>query len=139
MRIIIILDLRYNEKVASDGEKMWNLNLFQKVMDPASIEIFWSEITQGAYGAVDQIEGVFNFADGRGVAFSFVADESHYQEIEDVPCLSGRPDRPSFLKVMGQSLDTDLDTTGIEETLAGCSLPDHVLAYYQSQLHAEAE
>jgi hypothetical protein len=135
MRIIIILDFRYNKKVASDGEKMWNLNLSQRVMDPASLEIFWSEITKGAYGAVDQIEGVFNFADGRGVAFSFVDNESHDREIEDVPCLRGRPDRPSFLKVMGQALDT----TEIEETLAGCSLPDHILEYYQSQLNGEAE
>ncbi len=114
-------------------EKMWNLNLFQRVMDPASVEIFWAEITAGAYGEVDRIEGVFNFADGCGVAFSFVDNESSEVEIEDVPCLIGRPDRPSFLKVMGESIDI----AGLEETLAACSLPDHILEYYQSQIRSQ--
>jgi hypothetical protein len=111
---------------------MWSFNLFQQVMDPASVEIFWSEITAGAYGEVDRIEGVFNFADGHGVAFSFVDNKSLQVEVEDVPCLTGRPDRPSFLNVTGVSVDT----SGIEETLAACSLPDHILEYYQSQLQS---
>ncbi len=112
---------------------MWNLDLFQRVMDPASVEIFWSEITAGAYGEVDRIEGVFNFADGCGVAFHFVDNESSQTEVEDVPCLTGRPDRSSFLKVMGESIDI----AGIEETLAACSLSDQILEYYQSQLRSE--
>lgn len=114
---------------------MWSLDLYQRVMDPASVEIFWSEITAGAYGEVDRIEAVFNFADGHGVAFRFVDHESDEREIEDIPCLTGRPDRPSFLKVTGESIDT----AGIEETLAGCSLPDHILEYYQSQLRSQGE
>ncbi len=120
--------------------QVWQLNLFQTVLDPASLDIFWAEITAGAYGKVDHVEGLFNLADGRGFQFRFVAGEvladpeDQYTEIEDSLCLIGRPDRPSGLQVVGENVDGE----GIRATLAACSLPDHILEYHQSQINAQA-
>ena len=120
--------------------QVWQLNLFQTVLDPASLDIFWAEITAGAYGKVDHVEGLFNLADGRGFQFRFVAgeeganSESQYTEMDDAPCLVGRPDRPSGLQVVREQVDGE----GIQVTLAACSLPDHILEYHQSQINAQA-
>ena len=119
--------------------QVWQLSLFQTVLDPASLDIFWAEITAGAYGKVDRVEGFFNLADGRGFQFRFIAgetlaDEDQYIEVNDAPCLVGRPDRPSGLQVVGDSVDGE----GIQATLAACSLSDPILAYHQSQMTAEA-
>ena len=120
--------------------QVWQLSLFQTVLDPASLDIFWAEITAGAYGKVDRVDGLFNLADGRGFQFRFVAGdvladpEEQYTEIEDSPCLTGRPDRPSGLQVVGDHVDGE----GIRATLAACSLPDHILEYHQSQINNQA-
>ena len=110
---------------------MLQIDLFQTVLDPASLDIFWMELTSGAYGEVDRAEGLFNLVNGQGYGFQFIAAEqkSEYIEIEDEPCLVGRPDRPSVLQISGQNLDLD----SIEATIAACALADNILEYHQSQ------
>ena len=65
-----------SESSSLTSVQVWQLSLFQTVLDPASLDIFWAEITAGAYGKVDRVEGFFNLADGRGFQFRFVAGET---------------------------------------------------------------
>ena len=51
---------------------MLQIDLFQTVLDPASLDIFWMELTSGAYGDIDRAEGLFNLVNGQGYrAISF--------------------------------------------------------------------
>jgi hypothetical protein len=111
---------------------MLQINLFKAVLDPVSLDIFWMELTSGAYGVVDRAEGFFNIVNGQGYGFQFIAAEqkNEYAPIEDAPCLVGRPDRVSMLQISGQ----DLDLEAIEATILACSLSDDLLEYHQSQM-----
>jgi hypothetical protein len=110
----------------------YELDLFEKVFDPSSLEMFWKELTAGAYGSVDRAEGLFNLVDGRGykILYSRGDAESDYIELKDSPCLTGRPDRPSRIQVIGY----DLEVSTIESTLKICVLSDQMLDHYQAQL-----
>jgi hypothetical protein len=108
------------------------MDLFQTVFDPSSLEMFWAELVGGAYGAVDRAEGLFNLVDGRAyqILYSGGDAESEYIELKDEPCLKGRPDRPSKLQASGH----DLDVATIESTLKVCILSDLMLDHHQAQL-----
>lgn len=115
----------------------YHLDLFRKVLDPSSLEVFWVELTAGAYGTIDRADGLFNLVDGRAYQILYTGNgaESDYIELEDNPCLKGRPDRPCKLELMGH----DLDMTTIESTLEACALPDHILDYYQAQFQTQLQ
>ena len=113
----------------------WTLDLSGAVFDPPSIEVFWEEVTGGAYGEVDRIEAIFSFADGQGIRFDFdgTSGDSQYQDLDHDPNLNGRPDRPAYFTIVGKALDTQ----EIETTLAASSLSDAILEYYQSQIREQ--
>jgi hypothetical protein len=103
-----------------------------EVIDPASLNVFWDELTQGAYGEVHRSKGIFDLVDGRSVYFDFVAQmtESKYVELPLPQWLDGRPQRFSGIEVAGNQLDKG----AIAQTLQDCCLSDEMLAYYQQQI-----
>ncbi len=117
--------------------QLYAIDLFRAVFDPSSLEVFWAELTAGAYGTVDRAVGLFNLVDGRAYQILYAGNgaEIDYVEIEDSPCLKGRPDRPCRLEISGY----DLDIEAIESTLKVCTLADQALDYYQSQLQAQLQ
>jgi hypothetical protein len=103
-----------------------------EVIDPASLNVFWDELTQGAYGEVHRSKGIFDVVDGRSFYFDFVAQmpESKYVELPLPQWLDGRPQRFSGIEVAGNQLDKE----AIAQTLQDCCLSDEILAYYQQQI-----
>ena len=106
-----------------------------EVLDPASLNVFWDELIQGAYGEVARAKGIFEIVDGRSFYFSFGVGypEATYFELPLPVRLSGRPTRFSGLEVVGNNLQPQL----IMETLEDCGLDDNALAYYQEQIKSQ--
>ncbi|MGI0489147.1 GTP-binding protein [Pantanalinema rosaneae CENA516] len=111
---------------------LWRSALSGQVLDPASLNTFWYELTNGAYGTVQRAKGIFDIADGRSLYFDFVAGLPATPHLElNLPlCLNGRPDRFSGIEVVGERLDQ----AAIVQTIKECCLEDHVIAYYQKQM-----
>jgi hypothetical protein len=111
--------------------------LIGEVLDPASLNIFWDELIQGAYGEVARAKGIFEIVDGRSFYFSFGVGfpDCTYLELPLPPVLTGRPTRFSGLEVLGNNLQPQL----ILETLEDCGLDDNALAYYQEQNKPQSE
>jgi len=116
---------------------LWRSVLSGQVLDPASLNTFWYELTNGAYGTVQRAKGIFDVADGRSLYFDFVAGltEATYLELNLPLWLNGRPDRFSGIEVVGESLDQE----AIAETIKACCLEDNVIAYYQKQIKDSLE
>jgi hypothetical protein len=106
-----------------------------EVLDPASLNVFWDELIQGAYGEVARAKGIFEIVDGRSFYFSFGVGypDCTYFELPLPPVLNARPTRFSGLEVVGNNLQPQL----IMETLQDCGLDDHALAYYQEQIRSQ--
>jgi hypothetical protein len=106
-----------------------------EVLDPASLNVFWDELIQGAYGSVARAKGIFEIVDGRSFYFSFGIGypDVTYFELPLTPGLNGRPTRFSGLEVVGDKLQTQV----IMETLQDCGLDDNALAYYQEQIRSQ--
>jgi hypothetical protein len=120
---------------AADWEtsEIWQAPLSGQVLDPASLNVFWYELTEGAYGQVHRAKAIFDVADGRCFQFNFVAGlESDYLELPFEQCLTGRPNRFSGIEVVGMGLNR----SAIAQTIQICCLNDQVLAHYQEQLKA---
>jgi Cobalamin synthesis protein cobW C-terminal domain len=116
---------------------LWRSPLSGQVLDPASLNTFWYELTQGAYGAVQRAKGIFDVADGRSLHFDFVAGAAptRYTNL-DVPLwFNGRPDRFSGIEIIGNALDQP----AIAQTLKDCCLDDQIIAYYQRQIKDSLE
>lgn len=111
---------------------LWRSVLSGQVLDSASLNTFWYELTHGAYGAVQRAKGIFDGADGRSLYFDFVAGlaETTYLELNLPRWLNGRPDRFSGIEVVGEALEQD----SIAQTIQDCCLNDQVIAYYQQQI-----
>jgi len=107
------------------------------VLDPASLNTFWYELTNGAYGTVQRAKGIFDVADGRSLYFGFVMGlaETTYLELNLPLWCNGRPDRFSGIEVVGEALDQE----AIAETIKACCLEDPVIAYYQQQIKNSLE
>lgn len=116
---------------------LWRSVLSAQVLDPASLNIFWYELTQGAYGTVQRAKGIFDVNDGRSLYFDFVAGlaETTYLELNLPRWLNGRPDRFSGIEVVGEALDRE----AIGQTLEACCLNDRAIAYYQEQIKNSLE
>jgi hypothetical protein len=108
-----------------------------EILDPASLNIFWDELIQGAYGEVARAKGIFEIVDGRSFYFSFGVGfpDCTYFELPLPLLLTGRPTRFSGLEVVGNNLQPQL----ILETLEDCGLDDNALAYYQAQIKSQSE
>jgi hypothetical protein len=111
----------------------WDLT--GEILDPASLNVFWDELIQGAYGDVARAKGIFEVVDGRSFYFSFGVGypDCTYFELPLPPILTGRPTRFSGLEVVGHNLQTPT----ITETLQDCGLDDRALAYYQQQIQSQ--
>jgi Cobalamin synthesis protein cobW C-terminal domain len=115
---------------AAVPQDLWRSNLTSQVLDPASLDMLWYELTNGAYGTVQRAKGVYDLADGRSFYFDFVAgQEKKYQELNLPLWLEGRPDRFSGMEVIGINLDRE----AIGDTLRDCCLSNEAIAYYQAQ------
>ncbi|NJK30438.1 MAG: GTP-binding protein [Acaryochloris sp. SU_5_25] len=112
--------------------ELWRSPLTGQVLDPASLDMLWSELTKGAYGQVQRAKGIFDLADGRAFHFNFVAGlpQMETTELKLPRWLKGRPDRPSGIEVVGETLDQ----SAIAQTLKDCCLEDQAIAYYQQQV-----
>ena len=106
-----------------------------EVLDPASLNVFWDELIQGAYGSVARAKGIFEIVDGRSFYFSFGVGypDVTYFELPLPSVLTDRPTRFSGLEVVGDKLQAQV----ITETLQDCGLDDHALAYYQEQIRSQ--
>lgn len=118
--------------VATEGLHLWRSDLAGQVLDPASLETFWAEVTQAAYGSVTRTKGIFHLTDGRAFHFNFVGDQAatDYTELSWPRCQEGRPQRCSGIEIIGP----DLDQASLAQTLQDCCLDDQALAFYQAQL-----
>ncbi|MGF1538579.1 MAG: GTP-binding protein [Elainellaceae cyanobacterium] len=120
--------------VALQSAQLWRAPLSGQVFDPPSLDTFWQELTQGAYGEVHRAKGIFELADGHAFHFDFVGGlpESAYTNLNLPPWLQGRPQRFSGLEVVGQNLDEE----AIAATIKACYLSDSLLASHQASLQA---
>lgn len=103
-----------------------------EVFDPASLQTFWDELTQGAYGSVQRAKGIFDLVDGRSFHFNFVVGlpDTEYTELKVPQWVDGRPNRFSGIEIVGAALDQD----AIAQTLEASCLSDQAIAYYQAQI-----
>jgi hypothetical protein len=116
--------------------QLWRSPLSGQILDPASLEIFWYELTEAAYGQVQRAKGIFEVADGRSFDFDFVAGlPPDYTELDRPRWLKGRPDRSSGVEVMG----TGLDEAVMVKTLSDCCLPEAAIVHYQAQLQQHSQ
>lgn len=113
--------------------QLWRAPLSGQVFDPPSLDTFWQELTQGAYGEVHRAKGIFELADGQAFHFDFVNSlpSSAYTELKLPRWLQGPPDRFSGIEVVGQGLDE----AAIAATLKDCYLSDSLLASHQATLN----
>jgi hypothetical protein len=114
--------------------ELWRLKLSGQILETASLEIFWQELSWGAYGTVDRAKGIFEVSEGIPLFAEFIQGHDTPEMIElNLPRhLSGRPDRFSGIEVLG----TDLDTGAIVETLKLCFLKDDQVVSYQAQVRS---
>lgn len=118
--------------VALQQPHLWRSVLSGQVLDLASLNTFWYELTHGAYGTIQRAKGIFDVADGRSLYFDFVAGlpETTHSELNLPLWLNGRPDRFSGIEVVGEMLDQE----AIAQTIKECCLNDQAIAYYQRQV-----
>ncbi|MBF2028191.1 MAG: GTP-binding protein [Oscillatoriales cyanobacterium C42_A2020_001] len=116
---------------------LWRSALPGQVLDSASLNTVWYELTQGAYGTVQRAKGIFDVADGRSLYFDFVAGlaEPTYLELDLPRWLNGRPDRFSGIEVVGEAFDQET----LAQTLKDCCLEEQAIAYYQQQIRDSLE
>lgn len=114
------------------AKQVWRSPLTGQILDPASLDTFWYELTQGAYGAVHRAKGIFDLLDGRAFYFSYVKGlpKTQYVELNVPRWFEGRPRRFSGIEVVGE----DFDPKSIASTLNDCGLEDAAIAYYQAQI-----
>ena len=112
--------------------QLWRAPLSGQVFDPPSLDTFWQELTQGAYGKVHRAKGIFELADGQAFHLDFVNSlpGNAYTELNLPRWVQGRPNRFSGLEVVGQGVDEG----AIAATLKDCYLSDSLLAAHQATL-----
>lgn len=116
----------------TDATQLWRSPLTGQILDPASLDTFWYELTQGAYGSVHRAKGIFDLVDGRAFYFNYVKGfpKTQYVELKVPRWAEGRPTRFSGVEVVGSGFDPK----GIAATLTDCGLEDAAIAYYQAQI-----
>ncbi|MDJ1184587.1 hypothetical protein [Roseofilum casamattae] len=114
--------------------QFWRSPLTGQVFDAPSLDEILIELTEGAYGLVQRVKGIFELPDGRAFYVDFVQGLSgiEYMELKLPRWLDGRPSRFSGIEVVGANLQQK--TIG-ETLLAGC-LSDAAIAQYQEHYKA---
>lgn len=115
-----------------ESAQVWRAPLSGQVFDPPSLDTFWQELTQGAYGEVHRAKGIFELSEGQAFHLDFVNSlpGSAYTELNLPRWLQGRPNRFSGIEVVGQRLDA----AAITATLKACYLSDSLLTAHQATL-----
>ncbi|NEP20227.1 MAG: GTP-binding protein, partial [Leptolyngbya sp. SIO4C1] len=105
--------------------QVWRAPLSGQVFDPPSLDTFWQELSQGAYGEVHRAKGIFELAEGQAFHLDFVNSlpGSAYTELNLPRWVQGRPQRFSGIEVVGH----ELDEGAIATTLKDCYLSDSLL------------
>jgi len=108
----------------------WSLDLTRSVWDPPSLNSFWFELVNGAYGEVYRAKALMNLPDGRSFFFNWIVSQegTQFLPLERVAPPEGRSQRLSRLVVQGKHLDA----AGIEATIADGLLRDAVLELQQA-------
>lgn len=103
-----------------------------EILDFDSLETFWQELIQGAYGEVLRVKAILNIVDGRSIYGEFTQGYpvTEFIPLNFHPHLDGRPHRFSGLEIVGSRLDK----AEIADTLSDCCLSDEILEYYQKQI-----
>lgn len=130
-------ELPRQHTLAFGALESWGVDLAQQVWDPASLNSCWFELVNGAYGDVYRAKALVNLPDGRGFLFNWMVSCSGTQflPLQHVAPPHGRPLRLSRLVVQGK----DLDTAGLQTTIADCLLSDAVLELQQAPRRLPSE
>ncbi|NET50734.1 MAG: cobalamin biosynthesis protein CobW [Merismopedia sp. SIO2A8] len=117
--------------------ELWCTPLTGRVFDPPSLDVFLIELTEGAYGQVHRVKGIFELPDGNAFYVDFVEGLSgiEYTDLTLPRWLDGRPERFSGIEVVGCNLDQEV----IAQTLLDCCLSDEAIAQYHAQYKAYLE
>jgi len=109
-----------------------SLDLKKHIWDPASLNTFWFELVNGAYGDVYRAKALMNLPDGRYILFNWIVSQqgSQYQTLNQVAPLNGRPERSSEIVIQGENLNLE----SIKFTIHNCLLNDAVLNHHQISL-----
>ena len=113
---------------------MWRIPLTGQVIDTHILEVFWYELTQGAYGDV-KTKGIFDVVDGRLLYADFVDGlvQSDFEQLNLFRHLEGQSQRFSGVEVVSKNLDE----SAIARTLKDCCLSEAALRHYQQQIQQE--
>lgn len=110
---------------------LWQASLQGQMLDPASLQTFWQELVQGAYGQMIRTKAVFELADGQAIYIDHLPQQgTTYQDLPLPKWLNGRPQRFSGIEMMGRALAKE----AIASTLKDCCLTDETLASHQAAL-----
>ncbi len=116
---------------ADTNTEVWQASLRGQVFDPASLQTFWQELVQGAYGQMMRTKAVLELADGQSIYIDHLPQqETTYQDLPLPKWLDGRPQRFSGIEMVGQGLAKE----AIASTLKDCCLTDETLASHQAAL-----
>ena len=109
-----------------------SINLNETVWDPPSLNTFWFELVNGAYGDVYRAKALMNIIDGRFMFFNWIVSRngSQFLQLNNFAPPKGRPQRISQLIIQGRNLDF----VGIKSTVNLCLLNDAVLQFHQASL-----
>jgi hypothetical protein len=112
----------------------WHQDLTGQVFDPASLNMFWFELTAGAYGLIHHVGAIVEVVDGSAWRLSFESGTEPVEtELPGARWRMGRPTRPSQIEVVGEALDP----IAMAESLGACALSDAILENYQAQLRRQ--
>ena len=109
-----------------------SINLNETVWDPPSLNTFWFELVNGAYGDVYRAKALMNIIDGRFMLFNWIVSRngSQFLQLNNFAPPKGRPQRISQLIIQGRNLDF----VSIKSTVNLCLVNDAVLQFHQASL-----
>ena len=109
-----------------------SINLSETVWDPPSLNTFWFELVNGAYGDIYRAKALMNIIDGRFMLFNWIVSQqgSQFLQLNNFAPPKGRPQRISQLIIQG----INLDFVGIQSTVNLCLVNDAVLQFHQDSL-----
>jgi G3E family GTPase len=115
-----------------NGLQVWRSPLTGQVLDPASLNVFWYELTHAAYGEVCRCKGIFDLPDGRAFYIDFVEGmaDSTYVPLNLPRWLTGRPERFSGIELVGRGFDSQ----AIAQSITDSCLSEQIIDQYQQQI-----
>ena len=125
-------ELPSKDKLEFQKLESLNLSLNSSVWDPPSLNTFWFELVNGAYGDVYRAKALMNLPDGRSMFFNWIVSQesSQFLPLQEISAPNGRPASLSELVVQGKHLDC----LRIQSTIDLCLLNDAVLEMHQMPL-----